>query len=58
MHHPDLGGGMTIEEAKKCGQCDGCVHRTVGPGEPQCLGTQLGDAECPGPCLDPKRGTR
>lgn len=41
---------MTIQDAAQLGQCVGCVFRLLGPGPHQCMGTQMGDTECPGRC--------
>ena len=46
---------MTISEAKKSGQCQGCIYRLIGPGEMQCMGSSLGDTDCPGKCASSKR---
>lgn len=46
---------MTIQESKKTGRCVGCIFLLVGPGESRCMGTSLGDTDCPGKCASEKR---
>lgn len=41
---------MTINEAEQEGECVDCIFRLTWKGPHQCMGTCLGETECPGRC--------
>lgn len=41
---------MTIIEAEQKGECLDCIFRLAGASPHRCMGTRLGETECPGRC--------